>query len=193
MRCFLLLLLLVGCSPDTSQKESIFIGSVVSGAKAGTHVLLDGHDGRPYRLADFKGKVLVLFFGYTHCPDVCPTTIAEINKAIKLLGERARGVQVVFVTLDPERDTLDVLGRYVPYFNADFIGLRGAADATKNLARDFRLFYARQESGSKAGYLIDHGAGMYVFDRGGSLRLYLNHGQRAQDIAHDLKLLLDGK
>jgi protein SCO1/2 len=119
--------------------------------------------------------------------------MAELNRAVKLLGARARDVQVVFVTLDPERDTVEVLQRYVPYFNADFIGLRGDADTTKKLAQDFKIFFARQESDSKAGYTIDHSAGVYVFDRKGDLRLYLNHGQSAKDIAHDLALLLDEK
>lgn len=193
MRWCLLFLFLVGCSPGVSQKEQVFVGSVVAGMKVSGDALLVGHDGKPYHLTDFKGRALALFFGYTHCPDVCPTTMAEMNRAVKLLGTSAKGVQVAFVTLDPERDTAEVLKRYVPYFNADFIGLRGDVDTTKKLAQDFKMFYARQESNSKTGYLIDHSAGVYVFDRKGDLRLYLNHGQSAKDIAHDLALLLDEK
>lgn len=193
MRWCWILLFLLGCSPEASQNAPVFVGSAVTGMKVGSDAVLVGHDGKPYRLADFKGKVVALFFGYTHCPDVCPTTMAEMSRSIKLLGARARYVKVVFVTLDPERDTVEVLKRYVPYFNADFIGLRGDEDVTKKLAQDFKMFYARQESDSKAGYLIDHSAGVYVFNRKGDLRLYLNHGQKAKDIAHDLELLLAEK
>jgi len=193
MRWYLLLLFLLGCAPDVSQTEPAFVGSVVTGMKVGSDVSLTGHDGKPRRLADFNGKVVALFFGYTHCPDVCPTTMAELNRAVKLLGARAKEVQVVFVTLDPERDTVEVLQHYVPYFNTDFIGLHGDAGTIKKLAQDFKVFYVKQASGSKDGYIIDHSAGVYVFDRKGDLRLYLNHGQSAKDIVHDLALLLDEK
>lgn len=193
MRWCWIFLFLLGCAPPDAQQERAFVGSVVAGMKVDSAIPMVGHDGKSYRMADFKGKVVALFFGYTHCPDVCPTTMTTMNRSAKLLGTRAREVQVVFVTLDPERDTVDVLKRYVPYFNADFIGLRGDAETTKKLAQDFKMFYARQESASKAGYLIDHSAGVYVFDRKGDLRLYLNHGQSAKDIAHDLAVLLDEK
>lgn len=192
MRWCLLVLFLVGCSVDSSQDQA-FVGASVTGMKVDNAVMLTGHDGRSRAIADFKGKVVALFFGYTHCPDVCPTTMAEMNRAMKLLGSMAKDVQVVFVTLDPERDTVDVLNRYVPYFNPGFIGLRGDAGTTKKLAQDFKVFYARQAIDSKAGYLVDHSAGVYVFDRKGNLRLYLNHGQSAKDIAHDFALLIDEK
>lgn len=193
MRWCLLLLFLMGCAPDTSSRDHGFVGAVVTGMKVDNAVVLIGHDGRSRTIADFRGKVVALFFGYTHCPDVCPTTMADMNRAMKLLGPLAKDVQVVFVTLDPERDTVEVLNRYVPYFNPDFVGLRGDADTTKKLAQEFKVFYARQSTDSKAGYLVDHSAGVYAFDRKGDLRLYLNHGQSAKDIAHDLALLRDEK
>ncbi|HEX5364632.1 MAG TPA: SCO family protein [Gallionella sp.] len=185
--------LLLGCSPDAARNGEHFVGSVVDGGHVGSTAVLAGHDGKPHRLADFRGKAVLLFFGYTHCPDVCPTAMAELNRAMLLLGARAKEVQVLFVTLDPERDTAAVLSRYVPYFNPAFIGLRGDAEVTKQLARDFKAFYARQASDSRSGYTIDHEAGVYVFDRQGDLRLYMSHGLGGKEIAHDLALLLDEK
>jgi len=134
--------------------------------------------------------VVVLFFGYTHCPDVCPTTMDDLSKALKLLGQRRSEVQVLFVTLDPERDTQQVLAKYVPYFDDSFIGLYGDAATTARVAADFKVFYRKQASPGGSGYTLDHSAGMYVFDKKGKIRVYLNHGQNPQDIAHDLKVLL---
>lgn len=194
MKWCLLGLFLAGCTPDASrQAKQDFVGAVVAGMRVDNATELSGSDGKSHRLADFKGKVVALFFGYTHCPDVCPTAMSELNRAIKLLGPEARNVQVVFVTLDPERDTVQVLQQYVPYFNPDFIGLRGDVGVTKKLAQDFKIFYARQASDTKAGYTIDHSSGIYVFDRKGDLRLFLNQGQAVKDIAHDLQLLVNEK
>ncbi len=193
MRWIFLLMFLLGCAPADPPEQESFVGAVVAGMKVENSIPLAGHDGKAYRLSDFKGKVVALFFGYTHCPDVCPTTMAELNRALELLGDRKKEVQVLFVTLDPERDTVEVLNRYVPYFNRDFIGLRAEGEATKKLAQDFKIFYSRQEAKSKSGYSLDHSAGVYVFDLNGNLRLYLNHGQTPRDIAHDLTLLLEEK
>jgi protein SCO1 len=193
MRNFVLALLLsclLGCPAKQKSADVVFVGSDIAGAKLGSDIDLVDHEGRPRHLSDFKGKLVALFFGYTHCPDVCPTTMAELAKALKLLGPRGKDVQVLFVTLDPERDTAEVLKRYVPSFDASFLGLRGDEAATKRVAQDFKIFFARQESNSKSGYTIDHSAGVYVFDRKGDLRLYLNHGQSAKDIAQDFGMLL---
>jgi len=193
MRNFVLALLLsclLGCPAKQKSADVVFVGSDIAGAKLGSDIDLVDHEGRPRHLSDFKGKLVALFFGYTHCPDVCPTTMAELAKALKLLEPRGKDVQVLFVTLDPERDTAEVLKRYVPSFDASFLGLRGDEASTKKVAQDFKIFFARQESDSKAGYTIDHSAGVYVFDQKGDLRLYLNHGQSAKDIAHDFGLLL---
>jgi protein SCO1 len=186
----LLLLGLLGCSAKQQAADAVFIGSDIAGAKLGADFVLADHDGKPRHLSDFRGKLVALFFGYTHCPDVCPTTMADLAKALKLLGPLGKDVQVLFVTLDPERDTTEVLKRYVPSFNPGFLGLRGDKATTDKVAADFKIFFAKQESGSKSGYTIDHSAGVYVFDRKGDLRLYLNHGQSAKDIAHDFGLLL---
>lgn len=185
----MLLLCLLGCTGK--QAETGFIGVDVSGAKLGDDLGLSDAGGKIRHISDFKGKVVALFFGYTHCPDICPTTLSELARAMKFLVPRDKEVQVLFVTLDPDRDTEDVLKRYVPSFNPGFIGLRGDEAATKRVAQDFKIFYARQESGSRAGYSIDHSAGIYVFDRKGNLRLYLNPGQGAKDIAGDLGKLLN--
>jgi protein SCO1/2 len=187
----LLISCLLGCPAKQAGNEVAFVGSNITGAKLGSDFDLIDHDGKPRHLSDFRGKLVALFFGYTHCPDVCPTTMAELAKSLKLLGPHDSEVQVLFVTLDPERDTSEVLKRYVPSFNPAFLGLRGDKAATEKVARDFKIFFARQESNSKAGYTIDHSAGVYVFDRNGVLRLYLNHGQSAKDIAHDFGLLIN--
>lgn len=184
-------LLLAGCAENKQEAKTAFVGVDLAGAQLGGDFSLSDSRGNMRRLSEFRGKVVALFFGYTHCPDVCPTTLADLARAIDKLGERGKDVQVLFVTLDPARDTPEVLGKYVPSFNPGFIGLRGDEDTTRKVAQDFKIFYAKQEIGSRAGYTIDHSAGVYVFDRKGALRLYLNHGQSVQDIAHDLGVLLD--
>jgi protein SCO1 len=175
--------------PEVSE----FIGTDVSGAAFGGALDLTDHHGQARTLKDFRGKLVALFFGYTHCPDVCPTTMDDLAKALKLLGDKRDEVQVLFVTVDPERDTQQVLAQYVPAFDSSFLGLYGNPEAVAAVARDFKVFYQKQSSGSKAGYSVDHSAGVYVFDKKGQLRLYLNYGQKPQDIAHDLRLLANEK
>ena len=192
MRSWLWLLLCVGliaCGRQEAE-EPRFVGTDISGAEFGNALALTDHHGTPRKLADFRGKVVALFFGYTHCPDVCPTTMDDLSKALRLLeGERSQ-VQVLFVTLDPERDTQEVLAQYVPSFDESFIGLYGDMATTEQVAKDFKLFYKKQASGGKSGYTIDHSAGIYVFDKKGALRVFMNHGQKPQDIAHDFKQLM---
>lgn len=193
MRGFMLVVLLcslLGCSAKHGPAEA-FVGTDVSGTGLGDDLGLTDHNGQLRQLSDFKGKVVAVFFGYTHCPDVCPTTMADLAKARKSLGERGDALQVLFVTLDPTRDTAEVLKHYVPSFDPGFIGLRGDEAGTKKVAQDFKIFYSKQESASKAGYSLDHSGGVYLFDKKGNLRVYLNFGQKPLDIAHDFKLLLD--
>jgi protein SCO1/2 len=192
MRSWLWLLLclcLVACNRQAAEAPR-FVGTDISGAEFGNALALTDHHGAPRTLADFRGKVVALFFGYTHCPDVCPTTMDDLSKALKLLEGKRSEVQVLFVTLDPERDTREVLAQYVPSFNESFIGLYGDLATTERVAKDFKLFYKKQASGGKGGYTIDHSAGIYVFDKQGALRLFMNHGQKPQDIASDLKQLM---
>lgn len=178
--------LLAGCYAQRPQFKSVD----VTGSEWGKALALTGHDGRPRTLADFQGRVLVLTFGFTHCPDVCPTTLAAAAQALKGLGRDASRVQVLFVTLDPERDTREVLAKYVPSFDADFLGLYGDAEATARTAREFKIFYEKRKGSSPESYSVDHSAQAYVLDAKGRLRLFVKHERIAEDLTHDLRELL---
>jgi protein SCO1/2 len=145
--------------------------------------------GKPRTLADFRGKVVTVFFGFTHCPDVCPTTLAELALVVKELGRDGDKVQVLFVTVDPERDTQQVLSQYVPSFNPGFLGLYGDAGATARAAKEFKVFYQKQPV-KDGGYSVDHSAGTYILDREGRLRLFAQHGAGAPAMLHDIRILL---
>jgi protein SCO1/2 len=157
----------------------------------GTDFSLPDTAGKTLTLADFKGKAVVLFFGYTHCPDVCPTTLAELSQAMQKLGDDGKRVQVLMVTVDPARDTAPLLSQYVSAFNPSFVALRPADDAQLvKVTKDFRVYYAKVPS-KAGGYTMDHTAASYVFDPQGKLRLFARDGQGADSWVHDLKLLLD--
>ncbi|WP_354678130.1 SCO family protein [Cupriavidus plantarum] len=164
----------------------------ISGATGfGKDFALTDPSGKVRTLADFKGKAVVMFFGYTHCPDVCPTTMAELKAVMEQMGPEADKVQVLFVTVDPERDTAALLGQYVPAFDARFLGLRPEnEEALKKVTQDFKVYYAKVPGTSPNNYTMDHSAGSYVFDPNGQLRLFIRHGQGPEPIAHDLKALL---
>jgi protein SCO1/2 len=198
----LLLSALAGCSDkpgaDNGQMmltpaSTAFKNSDVTGLGYARDFALNDHDGKPRTLADFKGKVVVIFFGYTHCPDVCPTTMAEMAAVMKQLGPDADRVQVLFVTLDPERDTPALLKQYVPAFDPRFIGLSGDPEATARVAKEFRVFYQKAPGKGADSYTLDHTAASYVFDPQGRVRLFVRHGQGPEPIVHDLKMLLAGK
>lgn len=188
-----ILALAVVLAAACGQPASPFHGTDISGADFGRRLALTGHDGKPRRLEDFRGRAVVLFFGYTACPDVCPTTLARLAEAMRLLGPQAAEVQVLFVSLDPERDTAARLQEFVPWFHPGFLGLYGDRAATEAVAREFRIFSARREVGGGMGYVLDHSAGAYVFDPAGRLRLFIGDGAAAADIAADLRLLLAGR
>ena len=177
---------LAGCGPDVPA----FKASDVTGTAYGREFQLTGHDGKPRTLADFRGKVAVLFFGYTQCPDVCPTTLSELAEVMKRLGPEADRVQVLFATIDPERDTAELLARYVPAFNPTFLGLYGDADATARTAKEFRILYQKQPGRTPGSYTMDHSAGTFVFDPQGRLRLYVSYGQGPDVFVHDIRELL---
>ena len=187
--CLLVLLIagILGCSPKPNFKNVDITGSTAFG---NNFSLLDSN-GNTKTMADYKGKVVVVFFGFTQCPDVCPTTLTEMDEALKLLGPKADKVQVIFITVDPERDTASVLAQYVPAFNPRFIGLRPADEAgLEKVAKEFRIYY-KKVPGSKSGsYTMDHSAGSYVFDQTGQLRLYIKHAQGPEVLVHDLKAIL---
>ncbi len=183
-----LALLLAGCEASPQ-----FANADLSYADFGKDFVLTDHNGKQRTLADFRGKAVVVFFGYTQCPDVCPTTLAEMAQALKLLGADADKVQVLFITVDPERDTRELLAQYVPHFNPAFLGLYGDEAATAKTAQEFHIFYKKQPGSTPATYTIDHTAGSYVYDPSGKLRLYVKYGEKPELIAGDLKLLLAGK
>jgi len=181
-------ILLGGCS-----EPPVFVSTDLSTVDWGKDFSLTDHNGQARRLADFRGKAVVLFFGYTQCPDVCPTTLATMREAMTLLGEDAKRVQVLFVTIDPARDTPALLAQYVPAFHPGFLGLYADEKGTAALAKDFKVFYAKQPGSTPGSYSIDHSTGSYAFDPQGRLRLLLRHGETPHNVAADLKLLLAGK
>jgi protein SCO1/2 len=182
-----LTLTLFACSPKQSFKNVD-----ITGSKAfGTDFSLVDPDGKVRTLADFKGKAVLMFFGYTQCPDVCPTTLTEMQQVMTLLGPQSDKVQVLFVTVDPERDTASILKQYVPAFDTRFLGLRPADEAAlEKVTKDFKIYYKKVPGSSPGSYTMDHTAGSYAFDPEGRLRLYIKHAQGPETLAHDLKELL---
>jgi len=164
----------------------------ITGSKAfGKDFSLTDHHGKKRNLAEFKGQLVVMFYGYTQCPDVCPTTMTEMQGVMELLGKNASRVQVMFVTVDPERDTQELLSQYVPAFDKRFLGLRPESkEELEKITKDFKVFYKKVPGNSPRSFTIDHTAGSYVFDTKGQLRLFLKHHQGPQPIAEDLKKLL---
>ena len=162
----------------------------VTGAPFGKALALTGHDGKSRTLDDFRGKVVVIFFGFLHCPDVCPTTLAELAQVAKALGPDAARLQVLFVTVDPERDTPELLRHYVTSFHPDFLGLRGDGTATTQVAKEFKMYFEKRPGASPGAYTVDHSAQTYVLDPQGRLRLFVRHGRIAEDLAPDLRVLL---
>lgn len=173
-----------------SSTKTAFVNTDVTGLDYAKDFALPDYNGKMRSLGDFKGKAVVVFFGYTHCPDVCPTTMAEMASVMQQLGPLADKVQVLFITLDPERDTPELLAKYVPAFDQRFLGLVGDKAATEKVAKEFKVFYQKVPGKEPGSYTLDHTAGSYVFDPQGRLRLFVRHGQGADPIAHDLKLLL---
>lgn len=194
MRLWLFSLLLcfslAGC--DARKSTVKFHGMPINQADFGRDFLLNDPTGQPRRLRDFRGKAVVIFFGYTQCPDVCPTTLSTMAEVMHLLGEDAKRIQVLFVTLDPARDTRDLLKNYVPRFHPSFIGLSGDEAATAAVAREFRVYYLKHPGSPEVpgSYSLDHTANSYLFDPQGRLRLAEKQGENAEAIAADLRLLL---
>lgn len=182
--------LAAGCD-KLSTKTPAFVNTDITGLDYAKGFSLTDHTGKPRTLQDFRGKLVVVFFGYTQCPDVCPTTMAKMATVMKELGPASKDVQVLFITLDPERDTQELLNAYVPAFHPSFIGLRGDAEATARTAKEFKVFYAKTPSGDDPkNYTVDHMTGSYVFDRDGRVRLLVRHEAEPGAIASDLRQLL---
>jgi protein SCO1/2 len=182
-----------GAKPDFKNTD-------VTGLDYAKDFHLTDFNGLPRSLADFKGKVVMIFFGYTQCPDVCPTTMAEMRAVMQKLGSAdAAKVQVLFITVDPERDTAALLKQYVPAFDPTFLGLRGDLDATAKTAKDFKVFYQKVPGKTPGSYSVDHSAGSYVYDPQGRLRLFVRSAPMGEDaspsvdrLAGDINMFLGG-
>jgi protein SCO1/2 len=168
----------------------VFKGTDITGADFAKGFELTGHDGNRYTLESFKGKVVLVFFGYTQCPDVCPAALSRFAAVAQELGADAEKLQVLFVSVDPERDTPELLRQYVPAFNPRFLGLYGDAEATARTAKEFKVMYQKQPGKTDTSYTVDHFSGTYAFDKAGRVRLFLRHEAPVEDIAHDVRLLL---
>jgi len=178
-----LALALAGC-----EGAPKFQSTDITGADYGKALDLTDHTGKPRHLEDFRGKAVVVFFGFTHCPDICPTTLAEMAQVVKQLGPEGDRVQVLFVTVDPERDTKQDLAKYVTAFDPRFLGMYGDLEATRRVAKDFKIFFEKRKTGDT--YSVDHSGQSYVIDPQGRLRLFVRHDRISADLPADLKTLL---
>lgn len=178
--------LLTACSP----KELTFIGSDITGTHLGQDLDMVDHDGQPRRLADYQGKVALVFFGYTQCPDVCPTAMAELSQTMELLGKDSEKVQVLMVSVDPARDTPEILSAYVQAFNPAFVGLTGTPEQLGKTAKSFKAYYAKSAGGTADQYGMDHASSFYILDQEGEARVLVSGNATAKDIAADIRQLL---
>jgi protein SCO1/2 len=183
--------LLAACDGGGAKRPG-FKATDITGADYGKGLALTDPSGKPRSLGEFRGKAVVVFFGFTQCPDVCPTTLATMAEVMKRLGPDADRVQVLFVTLDPERDTAAVLGKYVTEFDPRFLGLLGTPEQTLAAAREFKVFFQKAPGKTEGSYGIDHTAASYVIDPTGRLRLYVRHSATPDDVAADVKQILAG-
>ena len=173
-----------------SEKKPSFAGIDLTGADYAKDFALTDHNGQLRTLKDFAGKVVVMFFGYVQCPDVCPTSMAELAEAKRLLGKEGERVQGLFVTVDPARDTPEVLKGYMEAFDPTFLALYTTPEKLAVLAKDYKLYYKKVDGPTPTSYSMDHSAGSYVYDTHGQLRLYSRYGSGAAVLAADIKLLL---
>ena len=178
--------LLPGCAPDKPQFKSIDL----TGADYAQGFSLTDHNGQLRTLKDFAGKIVVVFFGFTQCPDVCPTSMAELTQVKQLLGPDGDKLQAVFITVDPERDTPALLKAYMANFDPTFLALRPTPEQLPQVAKDFKVYYKKVEGRTGGSYSMDHSAGSYIFDGNGHIRLYKRYGAGAEVLASDIRLLL---
>ena len=177
---------LAACSPDKPQFRAIDI----TGAEYARDFQLTDHNGQPRTIKDFAGKVVVVFFGFTQCPDVCPTALAELAEVKRTLGKDGDRLQGIFVTVDPDRDTPEVLKGYMANFDPSFLALRGTPEQLAAMAKDFKVYYKKVDGKTPTSYTMDHSAGSFVYDTQGRIRLYTRYGSGAQALADDIRLLL---
>ncbi len=181
-------LFIAGCSEPAAS----FTGIDITGADYATGFSLTDHNGQPRSLADFKDKAVVLFFGFTQCPDVCPTTMTELAEAKRLLGADGERLQGLFVSIDPERDTPEIMRQYMASFDPSFLALYAAPDQLAALAKSYKMYYKKVDGPTPTSYTMDHSAGSYVYDPQGRIRLYHRYGTGSAALAADLKKLLAG-
>ena len=177
----------------SASNAPAFKGIDLTGADYARTLNLTDQNGQTRTLADFKGKVVVVFFGYTQCPDVCPTTMAELAEVKRSLGADGDKLQGVFVTIDPERDTPELLKAYVGSFDKSFLALRGSDEQTKAAAKEFKVYYAKVPGKTDGSYTMDHTAASFIFDTQGRVRIFTRYGSGAQAVADDVKALLSEK
>lgn len=179
---------LAGCAPDKPQFKSIDL----TGADYAQGFSLADYNGRQRTLKDFAGKVVVVFFGFTQCPDVCPTSLAELAEVKRLLGPDGDKLQAVFISVDPERDTPELLKAYMGNFDPSFVALRPTPEQLAQVAKDFKVYYKKVDGKTPGSYTLDHSAGSYIYDPQGRIRLYNRYGAGAETLASDIRLLLKG-
>ncbi len=177
---------MAGCMDGKPQ----FKGVDITGADYARDFQLTDHNGQPRSMKDFKGKIVVMFFGFTQCPDVCPTSMTELAQVKQLLGKDGDKLQGLFVTVDPERDTPELLKAYMANFDPSFLALRGTPAQLAAMAKDYKVFYKKVEGKTPTSYTMDHSAASYVYDTQGRLRLYTRYGTGAAALASDIALLL---
>lgn len=185
-----LALLLSACGGGISTSGPQFKSTDISGVTWGRDFRLTDHDGKPVSLSDFKDKAVMLFFGFAHCPDVCPTAMADMARVVGALGRDGQRVQGLFVTVDPKRDTAQALKKYVTAFHPSFLGLHADADTTAALTKEFKLFVDAQPVDAKGHYMVNHSNAIYVYDRRGRLRLLMGPGRTVDAMVADVRRLL---
>lgn len=185
---FVATLVLAACGREDARHK--FQSTDITGVEWGTDFHLTDHNGTPRSLTDFRGKVVMLYFGYTNCPDMCPMALAKMAQVVGQSGDDGKRIQGLFATVDPARDTPAVLAQYVPAFHRTFLGLYADTATTATAAKDFKVFYAAQPPGRKGFYTVDHSGSIFVFDTKGRLRLYVGTQLPVDAIVRDLKALL---
>lgn len=182
----LALTLLSGCS----EKKPVFQSVDITGVPYAKNFVLTDHEGRQRQLSDFQGKVVVVFFGFVQCPDVCPTSMLELAQVKKLLGSDGERLQGIFITVDPERDSPELLKAYMQNFDPSFLAMYTSPEQLSALAKEFKIYYKKVPGKTETSYTIDHTAGSYVYDTEGRLRLFTRHASGAETLASDIRLLL---
>lgn len=181
--------LVAACSPPASQFKS----TDISGVEWGGDFTLTAHTGKPVKASEFNGKVIIMFFGYTHCPDICAPTLVKLDQVVKRFGDEAKHVQVLFVTVDPEHDTVKQLASFIPPFNPSFIGLTGTDKEIAAVAGEYKVAYGKNRQSKTGQILVDHSTGILVKDKKGKLRLLVKNDVAVDDLEHDVRVLLKEK